>query len=44
MKNILTGILPIIIYVVMISVLGGWNDLTQLSGHNEPLQLTSPSL
>ena len=39
-QNILTGILPIIIYVVSISALGGWNDLTtQLSGHNELLKV-----
>ena len=43
-KNVLlysvAGLLPIIIYVVLISFYGGWNDLiTQLSGHNELIKV-----
>ncbi|MCB0508605.1 MAG: hypothetical protein KDD21_09920 [Bacteroidetes bacterium] len=39
-KNIIVGILPIFIYVVIISIYGGFNDLIiQLSGHNELIKV-----
>jgi hypothetical protein len=40
LTNVIFGISPLLIYVLIISVYGGWNDLMiQLSGHNELLKV-----
>lgn len=38
--NFITGLFPIIFYVVFVSIHGGWNDLImQLTGHNELIKV-----